>query len=80
MKLITAAEANRHFSTLLRTVAEGEQITVTSRGKPVATISPVGKIQPPERRAAKSALLARLNALPVTGTRNWSRSELYDLQ
>ena len=78
MKLITAAEANRHFSTLLRAVADGERITVTSRGKPVAIISPVGKIQLPERRAAKSALLARLNALPVTGARNWSRNELYD--
>ena len=78
MKLITAAEANRHFSTLLRAVADGERITVTSRGKPVAMISPVSKIQLPERRAAKSALLARLNALPVTGARNWSRNELYD--
>ena len=78
MKLITAAEANRHFSALLRAVADGERITVTSRGKPVAMISPVGKIQLPERRAAKFALLARLNALPVTGARNWSRNELYD--
>ena len=40
MKTISAGDANRHFSNLLRDVATGEVITVLSRGKPVATISP----------------------------------------
>ena len=36
MKTVTAAEANRQFSTGLREVAHGESVLVTSRGKPVA--------------------------------------------
>ena len=39
MKTISAREANRHFSILLREVSSGEVIKILSRGKPVATIS-----------------------------------------
>ena len=39
MKTISAADANRYFSSLLRDVATGEVVTVVSRGKPVAVIS-----------------------------------------
>ena len=78
MKSIGAAEANRNFSSLLREVARGVQITVTSRGKPVATISAADQVERRERVAAKRALLSRLRATPATGTRNWSRDELYE--
>jgi prevent-host-death family protein len=78
MKSISAAEANRHFSSLLREVSRGTQITVTSRGKPVATISAADQVERRERVAAKHALLSRLRACPVVGVRNWSRDELYD--
>ena len=76
MKSVSAAEANRHFSSLLREVSRGVRITVTSRGKPVATIS--GAVENHERVAAKRTLLSRLCANPSTGTRSWSRDELYD--
>ena len=78
MKSISAAEANRHFSALLREVSRGAQITVTSRGKPVATISAADQIGRRERVAARRALLSRLRATQATGTRNWSRDELYE--
>ena len=78
MKLISAAEANRHFSSLLREVSRGAQITVTSRGKPVATISAAERVESRERVAAKRALLSRLRATPAAGARNWSRDELYE--
>jgi len=78
MKSISAAEANRHFSSLLREVARGKQITVTSRGKPVATITAADQVARPERVAAKRALLSRLRATPATGARSWSRDELYE--
>ena len=78
MKTISAAEANRHFSSLLREVSRGAQITVTSRGKPVATISAADQVERRERVAARRALLSRLCATPATGTRNWSRDELYE--
>eukprot|EP01037_Dinobryon_pediforme_P022129 gene22129-23184_t len=40
MKTVSAAEANRQFSKLLREVAAGETIEITSHGQPVAKISP----------------------------------------
>ena len=78
MKSIGAAEAKRHFSSVLREASRGAQITVTSRGKPVATISAADQIERRERAAAKRALMSRLRATPATGTRNWSRDEIYE--
>ena len=77
MKSISAAEANRHFSSLLREVSRGARITVTSRGMPVATISAADQVERRERVAARRALLSRLRATPATGARNWSREDLY---
>ena len=78
MKLISAAEANRHFSSLLREVSRGARITVTSRGKPVAIISGADQVERSERVAAKRALMSRLRASATTGKRSWSRDELYE--
>lgn len=77
MKTISAADANRHFSRVLREVSQGEHVTVVSRGRPVATIAPVrGSGQ--ERQSAKRMLLERLRRQPVIGARCWTRDELYD--
>jgi prevent-host-death family protein len=76
MKTISAGDANRHFSSLLRDVATGEIITVLSRGKPVATISPA-RSGDGEREAAKLNLLGRLRQQNPSGARNWTRDELY---
>lgn len=77
MKTISASDANRHFSNLLRDVATGEVITVLSRGKPVATIAPArsGSMR---REAAKLSLLERLHRQKPSGARNWARDELYE--
>ncbi len=40
-KAVSAADANRRFSELLRTVKKGRSVIVTSHGKPVAKITPV---------------------------------------
>ena len=78
MKSISAADANRHFSALLREVARGARITVTSPGKPVATIAAIEDVARPEREAAKRVLLSRLRRAGATGARNWSREDLYE--
>jgi prevent-host-death family protein len=78
LKTVSAAEANRRFSALLRDVARGARITVTSRGRPVATITAADESDRKERAAARRALLARLRAIPATGSRAWTRDELYD--
>ncbi len=57
MTTISAAEANRHFSPVLRQVARGETPIITSRGRPMATIAPQA-----ERILAKRQLLARLTS------------------
>ena len=77
MKTISAADANRHFSRVLREVSQGEHITVVSRGRPVATIAPV-RANGGERRLAKRLLLERLRQQPVVGARCWTRDELYE--
>jgi len=77
VKTISAADANRHFSRVLREVAQGEQVTVVSRGRPVATIAPVlGSSR--EQQCARRVLLERLRQQPATGSRCWTRDELYD--
>lgn len=77
MKTVTASEANRHFSRLLREAARGETISVISRGKTVATLAPVDE-QHALRQKARQALLERLKAAEATGARAWRRDELYD--
>lgn len=76
MRNVSAADANRHFSRLLRDVQAGETVTVTSRGVPVATIAPAisggGEVT-----TARQALLARLRNQPAAGV-TWSRDELYE--
>lgn len=77
MKTISAADANRHFSGLLRDVASGEVVTVLSRGKPVATIGPVAR-ESGLRQVARQRLLNRLRENKAVGVRNWMRDELYE--
>jgi len=75
---VSASEANRSFSSLLREVAAGQRFTVHSHGRPVATIAPVDDATA-SRRPSRLALLARLAAQPATGeARLWRRDELYD--
>lgn len=75
---VTAAEANRRFSRILRDVRDGRSYVVTSHGSPVARIVPARR---DERlaEAARSALLERLTGQPVVvADRVWRRDELYD--
>jgi prevent-host-death family protein len=76
-KTVTAADANRRFSRLLREVRDGHSYIVTSHGRPVARIAPVI-----EQRSSQSqvALLAHLEGRPVRRRPigHWKRDELYD--
>ncbi|MDQ2779544.1 MAG: type II toxin-antitoxin system prevent-host-death family antitoxin [Pseudomonadota bacterium] len=79
MKTVTAAAADRHFSSVLREVSQGQRVVVTSRGKPVAPI------EPPRRGAAgagggtaRQRLLRHLATVQPKGLRNWCRDELSD--
>ena len=41
MTIVGAYEAKTHFSQLIERVSQGERITVTRHGMPIATIQPV---------------------------------------
>jgi prevent-host-death family protein len=77
MKTITAAEANRGFSHLLREVKNGQEYTILSRGKPVAKITSL-RVENARRAEMKNTLLNRLRSQESTGNRSWTRDELYD--
>lgn len=74
---ISAAEANRKFSEVLRTVKTGRSVTITNHGRPVAKIVPAEK----EGRAvesARAALFARLKKQRAVSIGRWTREDLYE--
>lgn len=74
---VSAAEANREFSRLLRGVREGNSYVVTSHGRPVAKLVPISKSSE-EKEAAFQKLMARLRSQPVQNVGRWTREELYE--
>jgi prevent-host-death family protein len=74
---ISAADANRNFSAVLRAVREGKSYVVTSYGKPVARIVPAGRHEA-IASTARALLLKRLAAQPIIDVGRWSRDELYE--
>ena len=78
MKTVSAAEANRHFSKILRDVRAGETVIVTSRGEPVAEIRCRPRARSPTAPRRCRRLLARLDAQPALNLPRIRRDELYD--
>jgi prevent-host-death family protein len=76
-KSISAADANRKFSQVLREVREGQSYVVTSHGKPVAKIVPAASGDR-FREAARRALLKRLGRQKARKIGRWTRDELYE--
>ncbi len=76
-KAISAADANRKFSQLLRGVRQGQSYVVTSHGRAVARIAPV-KDNRTTATDARSLLVERLRAEKVVKIGRWKRDELYE--
>ena len=76
-EVISAADANRKFSLILRHVREGQTYVVTSHGRPVARIVPADK-RDRVASGARAALLERLARQPVVDVGTWTRDELYE--
>jgi len=77
-KAVSATDANRDFSRLLRNVRDGGSYVITSHGKPVAKLVPYDA-ERDARTAAREALFKRLRtqlATPPIG--RWTRDELYE--
>lgn len=77
MKQVSSTEANRDFSKLLQAVAAGEEVQISSHGRPVAVMRPIAPREAPAR-AAVAQLLSRLDNQAADGqARSWSRDDLY---
>jgi prevent-host-death family protein len=74
---VSAADANRNFSHILRAVRGGASYVVTAHGKPVARIVPCDPADA-SRAVARSAPLQRLGKQPVTDIGPWRRDDLYE--
>lgn len=77
---VSAAEANRSFSKLMRVVEEGTEVTVTSHGKPKLKMVPVvdEQAERERRRAAWDRLRERLKSQEPVVIGPWTRDDLYD--
>lgn len=76
-KIVTAAEANRDFSKLLKSVKDGDTVVVTSHGTPIAKIVPINDTLA-AREEAKRKMLERMRNQPAMNIGKWTRDELYD--
>lgn len=74
---VSAADANRKFSLILRGVRDGHSYVVTSHGRPVARIIPVDGHES-TASGARAALLSRLERQPIVDAGRWTRDELYE--
>lgn len=74
---VSAADANRDFSKLLREVRNGKSVVITSHGKPVAKIVPF-VARDRVREAAKATLLEHLRTQPAINIGRWTRDELHE--
>jgi len=61
--IVSATEANRQFSRLLRDVESGARVTITKDGRPVAILTPIET----DKRDISSSALERFQALLVAG-------------
>jgi prevent-host-death family protein len=82
MRTVSAAEANRQFSALLREVQEGGTVTITSRGLPVALLQPFdaerAKAEAAEREKRFQAMLEEWRSRPVMHLGKFNRDDAYD--
>ncbi|MEP9377060.1 type II toxin-antitoxin system prevent-host-death family antitoxin [Aquabacter sp. CN5-332] len=76
-EVVSAADANRRFSVLLRGVRDGHSYVVTSHGRPVARIVPAHG-ENASTSGARALLLARLEKQQVIEAGRWTREELYE--
>jgi prevent-host-death family protein len=76
-RVISAGEANRNFSRILRSVRQGHSYVVTSHGRPVARLVPVDR-HGDVPTGARDILLSRLKQQPLVHAGRWTRDDLYE--
>jgi prevent-host-death family protein len=77
MRSVSAREANQQFARILGEAANGEEIVITRRGKPVAVLAPYRRAPlTPEQEAAIEELVKMMKRGLVHGARRFTRDEM----
>ena len=79
MRSVSAREANQQFSRILAEAEGGEEIVITRRGEPVATLAPYRAPEmTPEKKAAVERAIRMMENAPDLGGggRRFTRDEL----
>ena len=77
VETITASEANRQFSALLRGIGHGTVYHITRHGHTIARLVPADDSNS-SAQAVREQLLAELRQGPGYDIVPWTRDELYD--
>jgi prevent-host-death family protein len=81
MRTVSAREANQQFSKLLEAAVEGEEVTITRRGVPVAKLVPFADAASAamDAESKRRAAIEWLRSGPLPGKApSWTRDELYE--
>ncbi len=79
MRSVSAREANQQFSRILAEAEGGEEVVITRRGEPVATLAPyrVPEMTPEKKAAVERAIRMMENAPDLGGGgRRFTRDEM----
>ena len=77
MRSVSAREANQQFARILGEAANGEEIVITRRGKPVAVLAPYRQAPlTPEQEKAIEELVEMMKRGLVKGARRFTRDEM----
>ena len=78
MRQVSAREANQQFARILGEAADGEEIVITRRGKPVAVLAPYRRPPlTPEQKAAIAEVVEMMKrGLVHGGGRRFTRDEM----
>ena len=78
-RTVSAADANRQFSEILGQAADGNVVTITRRGTPVAQLIPYHRpVDAGDEARAWSRLLAMLKRGAGSGIDRFDRDALYE--
>lgn len=80
VKTVSAAQANREFSKLMKLAESGERVVVTSRGQPKVQISRIEESdgEKERRREAFDQLTRRLKSQHAQNLPRLTREDFYD--
>ena len=78
-RIVPARQANQEFSKLLAAAADGEEIVITRRGKPVAKLVPVAPaLSAAEREKAIDKMVEMMRKGLRLGGRKFTRDEMHE--